>query len=108
MMKQEIVVNKILRDLKFMGLVSEDTNGEFKPFLGAIYVAGYEERGKELAAHNNIPIIQLTKNGKLIKEFPNIIQASKKAKYARGTIYTALKTGTLTSRGHLWRYKKLL
>ena len=103
-MNQEIVINKILRDLKMMGLVSEDTNGEFKPYLNAIWVASWEARGKELSSHNDIPIIQLTKNGKLIKEFPNIIQASKKAKYARGTIYTALKTGTLTRRGHLWRY----
>ena len=104
-MDREIVVNKILRDLKFMGLVSEDTNGEFKPFLGALFVAGYEQARIEFAARTKKPVVQYNINMEFLKEYDGIEDAAKALKVSRETIARAIRTSRLTSKNHFWKFK---
>jgi len=108
-MDQEVVINKILRDLKLMEIISEENGGRARIFLNVIWVAGYEYAMREERKNNNRerPIIQYDINHKPIKEYRSIIDACRKLGYARNTvILRALKTGTLTQKRHLWEYKK--
>jgi hypothetical protein len=105
-MKQEVLINKILRDLKLMGLVSEDTNGEFKPYLNALYAAGWEQARIEFAERTRKPVLQFNINNEFLKEYPSIEEAGKQLKVSRETIARAIKTNHLTSKRHFWRFKE--
>jgi hypothetical protein len=103
-MEQDIVVNKILRDLKLMGLVSEDSNGEFKPYLNALYIAGWEQARIEFAARTNKPVTQYNIDHVPIDDFPSIEIAAKTLKVSRETIARAIKTKQKTAKGHYWAF----
>ena len=98
-MERDVLIKKLLlniRECKVSVLTS----------LEQAYTAGWESRNKQLADQRSIPIQQLTREGKLMMEYHNIQIASRKARYSRGTIYTSLKTGKPTRRGHIWKYKE--
>lgn len=103
-MEQDKVVNRVLRDLKLQGLISEEANGEVKIYLNAIWVASWEERNKGLADKRSIAVKQFNREGELIQEYHNVLIAARKTKYSRNTIYTSLRTGEPTRRGHIFRY----
>lgn len=103
-MEQDKVVNRVLRDLKLQGLISEDANGEVKIYLNAIWVASLEERTRELSAHNEKRVIQYNEEGVKIAEYGSIAEASKKTKYGITGLYSAVLRGTLTKKGHIWKY----
>jgi hypothetical protein len=106
--KQEIVINKILRDLKFMGLVSENIDGEFKVYLNALWVAGWEQARKEFAERTNKSVYQYDINNIFLKEYKSIQNAADQLKVHRETIARAIKTKKLTAKNHLWKFKSIL
>lgn len=108
-MEQEVVINKILRDLKAVEIISEENGGRARPFLNAIWVAGYEYAMHEERKNNNRerPVLQYDINNKFLHEYRSIIAACRELGYVRNTvILRALKTGTLTQKRHLWKYKE--
>jgi hypothetical protein len=105
-MDQYRAVSKVLRDLIQFGLIKEDDRGQARLHLDRLYTAGWEERNKVWVDKRSLSVIQCDKEGKLIQEYHNVIIAARKSKYSRGTIYTSLKTGNPTNRGHIWKYKE--
>lgn len=51
-------------------------------------------------------IIQLNKNGEIIKCYPNTVQASKETGIVRCTITNCLNGRTKTAGGYIWKFKK--
>lgn len=51
-------------------------------------------------------IIQLNKEGKIIKYYPNTVQASKETGIVRCTITNCLNGRTKTAGGYIWKFKK--
>jgi hypothetical protein len=105
-MDQYRAVAKVLKDLIQFGLIKEDDRGQVRLHLDRLYTAGWEEKNKAWADKRSISVIQCDKKGKPIQEFHNVLIAARKAKYSRVTIYTSLKTGKPTQRGHIWKYKE--
>jgi hypothetical protein len=108
-MDQETTVNRVLRDMKLARLITLDEVGderiaEMRVLCNAIYTAGWEEKNKAWADKRSIPVVQCDKKGKPIQRFHNVLIASRKTKYNRVTIYTSLKSGKPTQRGHIWKY----
>lgn len=109
-MNQEITIIRILRDLKFLDLIVKDITGEFlpdgeyKPFLNAIYTAGYEEGRRSLGIAQERKIEQFNRQGEKIKEFDSILKAAKKVKCSDRLISRALKSGKPTRSGYIWKY----
>lgn len=111
-MIQEVIINKILRDLKQFELIPKDITGEFlpnelyRPFFNALFVAGWEEGKRSLGIAQEIKIEQCDRQGKKIKEFDSILKAAKKVKCSDRLINRALKSGKPSRAGHIWRYVK--
>ena len=110
-MKQDITVNRVLRDLKQKGLISKDITGavrdeETKIYANALYVAGWEEKGRLHGDRRSKEVIQMTAGGKEMQSFHNTIHAAKALKCSRVPIRRSLLTGEPTSRGHIWKYKE--
>ena len=103
-MEQDKVVNRVLRDLIALGLVSEDSSGEVKIYLNAIWVASLEERTRELSAHHEKRVIQYNAGWGKIAEYRSIAEASKRTKLGVMGLYSAVLKGTLTRKGHYWKY----
>jgi len=103
-MNKEILINRIARDLKAQGLIGEDYVENVKFFIGLAWTAGWEERNKEWSDHRSIPVQQCNYRGELIHKYNNIIIAARLSKYSRNTIYTAIKSGEPTRRGHIFKY----
>ena len=107
-MKQDIVINRVLRDLKMVGLVNEDSSGEFRPFLNAIYVAAWEERGKAIGENIRLlkqrKINQYDSKGQFMEKHKTARIAARKAKHSLETIYKLLKSGDMSTKGHYWKY----
>jgi hypothetical protein len=107
-MIQEVVINRILRDMKMSGLISEETNGEVKVYLNAIYAAGYEqgieEEKEKFGKHREKKIIQYNMQNKIINEYDSILKAAKKVKCSDRLIARALESGKPTRARHLWKY----
>lgn len=104
-MNQETVINKVLRDLKMVGLVDEISNGEFKPYLNMLYVAGWEQGKKSLGGHKKrkIELYDTRKNIKI--PFDSIVVASHTIKDSIRTINRCLQSGIATKKGHVWSYR---
>lgn len=109
-MERDVVLNRILRDMKMSGLISEDSNGYVKIYLNAAYVSGVEsgieiERGK-FGKHRERKIVQYNINMIKIAEYDSILKAAKKMKCSDRILNVALKYGTLTRAKHIWKYKE--
>ena len=98
-MERDVLIKKLLLNIM-------EFNVSVQTALEQAYAAGWENRNRQLADQRSIPLQQLTREGKLMMEYHNVQIASRKARYSRGTIYTSLKTGKPTRRGHIWKYKE--
>ena len=105
-MEKDKVINKVARDLREAEIIGEEDAPLVKAHLNLIWTAGWEDRNKVFSDKRSLPVCQLNENKKLMLEFHNIQIAARKAKYSRGTIYTAIKSGEKTRRGHYWVYKE--
>lgn len=111
-MDQERAVNKIVRDMRMCGLITlnqfrEERVEEVKFFVTMAFVAGFDLRRTEInKGNNNRRIAYYAKNGKKIKEYPSIAEASRKLKIGRGTIDDILygKTKGRRNTGNYFRY----
>lgn len=102
-MKQEVVINKVLRDLKALYLIPDDVTVHFRPFLNAIYVAGWEESRYKKPGK---PVFQYNHRGECIHTYKDIHTACIQSKYKEPYIYKLLSTKKMSKRRHYFRYKK--
>ena len=69
----------------------------------------YSNRGKKTGAINgkkcSIPILQFTKSGELVKEWPSLIEADRKLGIPYKNICHCLKGRYKSAGGFVWRYK---
>jgi hypothetical protein len=63
----------------------------------------YIELSKNREKNNKTPILQFTKEGKFIKEWPSITQAAKEHNVSIPSIFSNLILKTKTSCGYIWR-----
>jgi len=108
-MELDKIINSVVRDMRMSGLISEESTGEVRMFIQMACIAGWEERGKELAHSrwdcDDYKIQKFTRDGILVNEYSSPSEAVRKDTTAkRTTIWKALKTGRPTSRGYIWRY----
>ena len=65
--------------------------------------------GKKYGAINgkkrSIPILQFTKDGELVKEWPSLSEASRRLRIPKSSICAYLKGHSKTAGGFVWRYK---
>jgi hypothetical protein len=103
-MNQEIVINRILRDLKLFELITEDTNGEFKPYLNAIFVAGWEQGWLDAHQTTAKAIGQYNLEGKLIATYPSLKAACKRTGFSKSGIQHSMKNNVPTRQRWVWKY----
>lgn len=103
-MDLDSIVNRVVRDMKMAGLISDDYTEDVKIYIRAAYTAGWEERSSELTAHNKKKVYQFNSEGQQIGEYDSIAEASKKTKLGIAGLYSAVLRGTLTKKGHYWQY----
>jgi len=103
-MNQEKVVNHILRDLKFLGIIPEGCEGELRPYLMAIYCAGWEKGRLEINQHGNKTIGQYNRQGKLIQTYKSRKEASVKTGFSENGIYKSMINKRPTKQGWEWKY----
>ena len=104
-MEREVVVSKVLRDMKMLEIISEEKSGESRIFLNAIYVAAQEQKTKELLAHNKRKVLQYDRAGQLIGTFDSIIEAAAENECNRDVIDDSIsQRANFTRKGHYFRY----
>jgi len=76
-----------------------------------LYNSRYGTRGIKLSKANinniftSLPVIQYTKDGQMVKEFPSIQEASRETGIANGSICWACKGKLLSAGGFIWNYR---
>ena len=63
-----------------------------------------ENCGKNVGNKNSIPILQFTKSGEFIKEWPSLSEAYRKLGISPGNICYCLKGHYKSAGGFVWRY----
>ena len=103
-MDQEIVINKVLRDLKLFGIINEGTEGEARKHLTLLAQACWEQGTKHYGKANGRKIIQYDRYGNKIGEFENQLKAAIAVGYTDHAILRSLKSGRATREHHYWKY----
>ena len=63
------------------------------------------EQMRKCGKSTSIPILQLSKDGTFVKEWPSLIEVERQLGIARQNIGSCLKGRYKTSGGFIWRYK---
>ena len=100
-MEQELVVNKVLRDLKRFELIKEDDEGQVRVHLTRLAVACWEEG---INSYHKKKVIQYSKYKVKIQGFNSVEEAARKTEEKDKTIYEAIRTGYTTRKGYKWKY----
>ena len=103
-MKQEVVINRALRDLKMMGLVDSYHAGELKPLLNAIFCSGWENGYHDSHQTTAKTIGQYNLQGKLINTYPSLKDACKKTGFSKSGIQYSIKNNIPTRQRWTWKY----
>ena len=103
-MDEEITVNRIVRDLKMQGLICEDCTEEVKFHIRLAYIAGWEEAHFDKYNAEEKEVFQYDRMGNLITSYPSVTKAAKTLKCTRDGMYKAIKKGTPTKKGYIWKY----
>lgn len=82
--------------------ISNATKGENNPFFRKRHT---EETKSYLGEIKSIPIIQLTMDGEIIKEWKSRKEASENYKVSPNAIYSVLAGKTTSCKGFIWIYK---
>jgi predicted NUDIX family phosphoesterase len=104
-MLQKIAINRTVRDLKMFGLINEEGTEDVKFHLNLLWIVAWEQRGRELTAHNKRKIIQYNKENKEIERYNSIDEAAKILKYNRDVIDDSISERTkFTKKGYYFKY----
>jgi hypothetical protein len=106
-MTQENVVNSIMRDMRFEGIVTDDNSDQVQKFLEQVWVGGWEyyrkyetHRGESVR-----PITEYGRRDEKLGDFPSIAEAERITKIPRKTIQSNMQVkGRRMRNGHYFRY----
>ncbi len=104
-MEREICINRVLRDMRLLGIIPEDNIGDARIYANAIWVASYEERTRELLAHNKKKVVQYNRGDQEIATFSSIAEAARANKCSRDVVDDSI-TGRveISRKGYYFRY----
>ena len=103
-MDQDKTVNRVLRDIKMLGFVFEDSIGEIRPYLNALFVAGWEQGWLDAHQTTAKTIGQYDLTGKLIATYPSLKEACKKTGFSKSGIQHSMIHNVPTRQRWLWKY----
>lgn len=103
-MEQDKAVNRILRDMKLMNIIPEDTDGSIRPYLNALFVAGWEKGYLESHQTTAKTIGQYNLTGKLIATYPSLKDACKKTGFSKNGILHSMTHNVPTRQKWTWKY----
>jgi hypothetical protein len=103
-MERLTVINRALRDLKMFGLIDPDYVGEVRPFLNAVYIAGWE-KGRSNRGHRIAKRIgQYTEDKELFQTFRSLADAAKMTGFSQRAIYKSMELKRPMKQGWTWKY----
>lgn len=104
-MKLEHTIQKIVKELKTYTPWSDEMIQVAKQYLIMSYIIGYEEGSRSRS--NQIPVIQMTKDGDYIAEYNSIAQAARATGIDNSGIVDCCKQkpSAHTAGGYKWKYK---
>jgi hypothetical protein len=107
-MTQENVVNSIMRDMRFEGIVTDDNDSIVQGFIEQAWIAGMEHQRSEDAKNRqgrNNEITYYSNNDKPLGTYKSITEASNQLAIPRGTIKHSLyRQVTKMRNGHYFKY----
>ena len=103
-MEQDKAVNRVLRDLKLMGIIPEDIDGNLRPYLHALYVAGWESGYHESHQTTAKTIAQYNLEGKLVQTYPSLANAVKRTGFSKNGILHSMTHNVPTRQKWTWKY----
>lgn len=83
-----------------------DNRVENLEFCDAMRNVNYGTRNNRVAEKLSKPILQFTKNGELVKEYPSAKEAERQTKIHQGHISQCCKGKLKSCGGYLWKYKE--
>lgn len=104
-MDNERTVNKILRDIKMEGLVSDSGAPFLRKYINAAFVAGNEEGRKKGYAANKKTVILLNRSGAIIREFESAEEAARQMRVGVRGIYNSIYRKSEIHHRNYWKYK---
>lgn len=109
MMNQDVIINRVLRDMKMAGLITTDESGDIRSgearvYLNMLYVAAWESRKKEYNQVQEKEVIQEDKNHNEIQTHKSMADARKKVGMSKAGMIEAIKHNKLTRKGYYFRY----
>lgn len=103
-MDQEKIVNRMLRDLKQFGLLVEDTANDVRPYLNAMFVAGWEQGWLDAHQTTAKAIGQYNLEGRLVNTFSSLRDACRKTGFSKSGIQHSMTHNIPTRQRWLWKY----
>lgn len=105
-MEQEQVVDGVMLDFNtYFPLVPEEMKTHVRYLFNLVWMAGWEERARELGGHNLKPVQQLDRYGNVLHTYPSLKDAALDVGYLYDTLQRAINKGSLTHHGRfLWRF----
>lgn len=103
-MEKDVIINRILRDLKAFELIKEDDSGFIREHLEFLYGAAWDN-GRKTIGHGSRAIELCDKNEKVINSFYSIEDAALRTKRTPDGVFKALTRKSITKNGYHWRYK---
>jgi len=103
-MNQDRAVSMILRDLTMMGLIPEESKGEIRPYLNALWVAGWEKGRESVVSPYCKQLGQYNKAGKLINTFKSIEEASRQTGFSTRGIHVSMQENRAMRQGWVWKH----
>ena len=103
-MDQEKAVNRMLRDLKMFGLLVQDTANDVRPYLNAMYVAGWEQGWLDAHQTTAKAIGQYNIEGKLIATYPSLKIACRRTGFSKSGIQHSIKNNIPTRQRWYWKF----
>lgn len=103
-MDQDKAVNRVLRDLKMLELIPEENAGKIRPYLQALFVAGWEKGRLEGFHNGDKPIGQFNKEGKLLNTYHSQKEAARRTGFTQQGINYSMRMERPTKQGWVWKY----
>lgn len=108
-MDREIIINRVLRDMKQFELIAKDVvgdirEGEARFFLNVLYTAAWESRKKDYNISQERPVIQEDRDHKFLKMYPSMVIARNVVGMSKTGMIDAIKYKKLTRKGYYFKY----
>ena len=106
-MRNSVAIKKIRSEMIERGIIAEDINPAIVDFyLDMISTISWENRGRELTAHNKKRVAKYDRQGKLIQKYDSIKDAARLNKLSRDVIDSSVSGRTQFTRkgGYYFKY----